>query len=165
MLSLPHTPQALVVRKFRAAAHPGGERLGTSPDRTAATFSSHMRICWTSSSPRSRPSVNRKPAARSMSSPGVRMVTRERLVLDPDLQRFLDREQVGPVLGHAVPRHLEDPPPGCAAAHVCEATPGPEHQEPGPQKPGRQTGAPKNRARREVGPGFGASQLVPLSWY
>src|SRR6185437_6277083 len=72
MLSLPHTPHALVAMKFldavRSSAPPG-------PRVTAAVFSSHIRISRTSPSPASRPSVNRKPAARSMSCPGVRMVT------------------------------------------------------------------------------------------
>src|SRR6266851_1077177 len=74
MLSLPHTPHALVVRKFRPAPGPvASVRPGLRV--TAATFSSHMRISSTSASRESRPSVNKNPAARSMSSPGVRIVT------------------------------------------------------------------------------------------
>ena len=77
MLSLPHTPHALVVRKFRAAASGSGPEASLRPGLrvTAATFWSHIRISSTSSNRRSKPSVNKNPAARSMSSPGVRIVT------------------------------------------------------------------------------------------
>jgi len=62
---------------------------------------------------------------------------REGLAVHPDLERLLDREQVGPVLRSAGHRYPQHPPPGRHAAHnprllplkaVC-------------------------RARREVGPG------------
>ena len=64
MLSLPHTPHALVAMKFLAAVRSSAE-----PGRraTAATLSSHIRISRTSPVPASRPSVNRNPAARSIS--------------------------------------------------------------------------------------------------
>jgi hypothetical protein len=79
---LPHTPHALVVRKFLAAGwNPltsstrALSRPPSSATVTAATFSSHIRISRTSPRRVSRPSVNKNPAARSMSSPGVRIVT------------------------------------------------------------------------------------------
>ena len=78
MLSLPQTPQALVVRKFRCARRASVARVTSSAATsrvTSATFSSHIRIWRRSTDGLSRPSPNRKPAARSMSSPGVRMVT------------------------------------------------------------------------------------------
>ena len=75
MLSLPHTPQALVVRKFRFAATRAAIDSWPGFSVTAATFSSHILISCTTSSRGSRPSVNKNPAARSMSSPGVRIVT------------------------------------------------------------------------------------------
>jgi len=75
MLSLPHTPQALVVRKFRFAATRADIDSCPGFIVTAATLSSHIRISCTASSRGSSPSVNRNPAARSMSSPGVRIVT------------------------------------------------------------------------------------------
>ena len=75
MLSLPHTPQALVVRKFRFAATRAAIDSCPGASVTAATLSSHILISCTASSRGSSPSVNRNPAARSMSSPGVRIVT------------------------------------------------------------------------------------------
>gem|GEM_PF-4303127 len=71
MLSLPHTPQALVVMKVLFA----GAMVTSGRGVTAATFSSHILISVRSSSAASRPSVYKNPAARSISSPGVRMVT------------------------------------------------------------------------------------------
>src|ERR1700760_4876766 len=75
MLSLPHTPQALVVMKLRFAATRSATDSCPGFNVTAATLSSHILISCTASSRRSSPSVNRNPAARSMSSPGVRIVT------------------------------------------------------------------------------------------
>ena len=75
MLALPHTPHELVVKKFRFAATRSATDSCPGLNVTAATLSSHILISCTASSRRSSPSVNRNPAARSMSSPGVRIVT------------------------------------------------------------------------------------------
>ena len=73
MLSLPHTPQALVVMKFRCSRSMG--RVTPGARVTSATFASHMVIWVRSAAEAITPSVARNPAARSMSCPGVRMVT------------------------------------------------------------------------------------------
>jgi len=73
MLSLPHTPQALLVRKCRCSRSSG--RLTPSASVTSATLPAHMVIPVRSAGAAMMPSAARKPAVRSMSSPGVRMVT------------------------------------------------------------------------------------------
>jgi hypothetical protein len=84
MLALPHTPHALVVMKLRrspaATARPG--RSVTSamlpiPSWPAwpQRWPSQIMIPAMSSGSATTPSLTRNPAARSMSSPGVRMVS------------------------------------------------------------------------------------------
>ena len=65
MLSLPHTPQALVVTKLRRSRSPGSAVPGARV--TSATLSSHILIWDRSAAEPITPSVARKPAARSMS--------------------------------------------------------------------------------------------------
>src|SRR5579859_7410364 len=69
MLSFPHTPHALVARNDR-----DGTATGTVTV-TRATLSSHIVIEEIPVPAPSSPSVYRNPAASSMSSPGVRIVT------------------------------------------------------------------------------------------
>ncbi len=73
MLSLPHTPHALVVTNWRRIRAPGALTPGASV--TSATLPSHILIWARSAAEAMTPSAARKPAVRSMSSPGVRMVT------------------------------------------------------------------------------------------
>ncbi len=73
MLSLPHTPQALLVRKCRCSRSMG--RLIPAASATSATLAAHMVMLARSAGPLMMPSAARKPTVRSMSSPGVRMVT------------------------------------------------------------------------------------------
>ena len=65
MLSLPHTPQALVVMKFRCSRSMG--RVTPGARVTSATFASHILISDRSAGDAITPSAARKPAARSMS--------------------------------------------------------------------------------------------------
>src|SRR5690606_24120136 len=78
--ALPQMPQALVAYRSRAARStasrcaatpPASKASTTLPPRSVATWA---RACR-SSAPSTTPSVNRKPAARSRSWPGVRSVT------------------------------------------------------------------------------------------
>src|SRR6266571_2105340 len=73
MLSFPQTPQALVVRKLRR--RPSAAAAAPPASVTSATFSSHILMPAMSPGLATTPSAARNPAARSMSSPGVRMVT------------------------------------------------------------------------------------------
>ena len=108
MLAFPQTPHALVVRKLRRSPAAHGQ---ARPQRdvgdvaqvlvvVAVVVAAALRRRRSGSRrcrPRSAtmPSLTRNPAARSMSSPGVRMVRRERLAADPDAERLLGRQQVG----------------------------------------------------------------------
>ncbi len=88
MLALPHTPHALVARKLRrGACQSVPDRSVTSamlPMLSCASSSwsawphcspEQMRIAAMSAALSTMPSVSRNPAARSTSSPGVRMVS------------------------------------------------------------------------------------------
>src|ERR1019366_2297606 len=48
---------------------------------------------------------------------------RQRLAVHPDLERLLDRQQVGPVLRHTRYRDPQHPPPSRGCAHTSEGTP------------------------------------------
>ena len=65
MLSLLHTPQALVVMKLRCSRSMGSTVPGARV--TSATLSSHILIWDRPVAASMTPSVARKPAARSMS--------------------------------------------------------------------------------------------------
>ena len=131
MLSLPHTPQALVVMKFRFAATRAATDSCPGLNVTAATLSSHILISCTASSRPEQSLGEQEPGRQVDVVPWGAHRHGERLAVHPDLQRLLGREQVGPVLRDPVHRDLEHPPPGRRTAHTTETNPRKPNAGPG----------------------------------